>query len=221
MRVLLVEDDALLGQAVQLGLSDREFSVHWVRTGGAAVSELNHNEYDAMVLDLGLPDLDGSRVLSSSRKRGVTIPILVLTARDQVHDKIAHLDAGADDYLTKPFDMNELAARLRAVCRRQLGQASADITVGPIMLNTNTRDVRVADEPLNLSRREFELLKTLMSAPERVLSRDRLETAVFQGETEIESNALEVHVSNLRRKLGHKEWIETIRGIGYRLKCNS
>lgn len=220
MRVLLVEDDALLGQAVQLGLSDRDFSVHWVRTGGAAISELNHNEYDAMILDLGLPDLDGSRVLSSIRKRGGIIPILVLTAREHVHDKIAHLDAGADDYLTKPFDMNELAARLRALCRRRIGQASSDMQVGPLQLNVNTREVSVAGESISLSRREFELLKAMMSAPERVLSRDRLEQAVFQSETDIESNALEVHVSNLRRKLGHKEWIETIRGIGYRLKCN-
>lgn len=219
MHILLVEDDALLGQAVQIGLSDRELSVHWVRTGAAAVSELNHQQFDAMILDLGLPDLEGSRILSSSRKRGLTLPILILTARDQAQDKVAHLDAGADDYMTKPFDMNELAARLRALVRRQRGQVSAELTVGAIGLNTNSREVTIAGQPISLSRREYELLKTFMSAPERVHSRDRLEAAVFQAEADIESNALEVHVSNLRKKLGHRDWIETIRGVGYRLKC--
>lgn len=220
MHILLVEDDALLGQAVQIGLSDRELSVHWVRTGAAAVSELNHQQFDAMILDLGLPDLEGSRILSSSRKRGLTLPILILTARDQAQDKVAHLDAGADDYMTKPFDMNELAARLRALVRRQRGQVSAELTVGAIGLNTNSREVTIAGQPISLSRREYELLKTFMSAPERVHSRDRLEAAVFQAEADIESNALEVHVSNLRKKLGHRDWIETIRGVGYRLKCS-
>ncbi|RWU11626.1 DNA-binding response regulator [Pseudidiomarina gelatinasegens] len=219
MQVLLVEDDSLLGQAVQLGLADREFSVHWVRTGAAAISELNHHQYDAMVLDLGLPDLEGSRILAGSRKRGLVLPILILTARDQAHDKVTHLDLGADDYMTKPFDMNELAARLRALVRRQRGYVSSDLVVGALKLNTNTREVEAEGQTINLSRREFELLKALMSAPERVHSRDRLESAVFQAETEVESNALEVHVSNLRKKLGHKEWIETIRGVGYRLTC--
>lgn len=221
MQILLVEDDAMLGQAIQLGLSDREFEVTWVRTGAAAISELNQADYAAMILDLGLPDLEGTRVLTSARRRGIVLPILILTARDQAHEKVAHLDSGADDYMTKPFDMNELAARLRALIRRQLGHASATLTVGPITVDTNAREVHVADQLLQLSRREYELLRTLMLSPDRVHTRDRLEAAVFNGESEVESNALEVHISNLRKKLGHKDWIETIRGVGYRLRCAS
>jgi len=172
-----------------------------------------------MVLDLGLPDLDGSRVLAVTRKKGLTLPILILTARDQANDIVHHLDNGADDYMTKPFDLNELAARLRALVRRQRGYVSAELKVGSVSLNLNTRSVKVATEEINLTRREFELLKALMLAPDHVHSRDKLELAVFQGDQDIESNALEVHISHLRKKLGHKEWIETIRGVGYRLKC--
>ncbi|WP_411358084.1 response regulator [Pseudidiomarina salilacus] len=219
MHVLLVEDDNLLGQAAEIGLTDRGFTVSWVRTGAAAIAELNRHEFEAMVLDLGLPDLDGSRVLAATRKKGLTLPILILTARDQANDIVHHLDNGADDYMTKPFDLNELAARLRALVRRQRGYVSAELKAGSVSLNLNTRSVKVATEEINLSRREFELLKALMLAPDHVHSRDKLELAVFQGDQDIESNALEVHISHLRKKLGHKEWIETIRGVGYRLKC--
>ncbi|CUA85240.1 winged helix-turn-helix domain-containing protein [Pseudidiomarina woesei] len=219
MRLLLVEDDSMLGQAVKLGLAERGFSVDWVQTGAAAISAVNHGEYSAMVLDLGLPDLEGSRVLVSCRKRGLTLPILILTARDKSQEIVQQLDNGADDYLTKPFDLNELAARLRALVRRQYGFASNVLAVGALQLDTQTREVTFHGEPIHLSRREFELLKTLMHAPERVHSRDKLEVAVFDNESDIESNALEVHVSNLRKKLGNKSCIETIRGIGYRLTC--
>lgn len=219
MQVLLVEDDNLLGQAAEIGLTDRSFVVSWVRTGAAAISELNRQEFDIMVLDLGLPDLDGTRVLAATRKKGLSLPILILTARDQATDIVHHLDNGADDYMTKPFDLNELAARLRALVRRQRGYVSAELSVGPIRLNLNSREVTVEQQALSLSRREFELLKTLMLAPEHVHSRDKLEQALFHGEQDIESNALEVHISHLRKKLAHKEWIETIRGVGYRLKC--
>lgn len=219
MHVLLVEDDNLLGQAAELGLADRGFTVSWVRTGAAAISELNRHQFEVMVLDLGLPDLDGSRVLTATRKKGLALPILVLTARDQANDIVHHLDNGADDYMTKPFDLNELAARLRALVRRQRGYVSAELSVGSITVNLNTRSVKVASVEINLSRREFELLKALMLAPDHVHSRDKLELAIFQGDQDIESNALEVHISHLRKKLGHKEWIETIRGVGYRLKC--
>ncbi|RUO46477.1 response regulator transcription factor [Pseudidiomarina donghaiensis] len=221
MRLLLVEDDSMLGQAVKLGLAERGFSVDWVQTGAAAISAVNHGEYNAMVLDLGLPDLEGARVLVSCRKRGVTLPILILTARDKSQEIVQQLDNGADDYLTKPFDLNELAARLRALVRRQHGFASNVLAVGALQLDTQTREVTLHGEPIHLSRREFELLKTLMHAPERVHSRDKLELAVFDNDADIESNALEVHVSNLRKKLGGKDCIETIRGIGYRLTCRA
>lgn len=221
MRLLLVEDDSMLGQAVKLGLAERGFSVDWVQTGAAAISAVNHDDYSAMVLDLGLPDLEGSRVLISCRKRGLTLPILILTARDKSQEIVQQLDNGADDYLTKPFDLNELAARLRALVRRQHGFASNVLVVGALQLDTQTREVTFNDELIHLSRREFELLKTLMHAPERVHSRDKLDMAVFDNDADIESNALEVHVSNLRKKLGSKDCIETIRGIGYRLKCRA
>lgn len=219
MELLLVEDDAMLGQAAEIGLSERQFRVQWVRTGAAAISELNRTHYDAVVLDLGLPDLDGTRVLASTRKKGLAIPVLVLTARDQSKEIVKQLDNGADDYMIKPFDMNELAARLRALVRRQRGYASPELRVGEVTLDDINHRVAVGGQPINLSRREFELLKVLMAAPERVHSRDKLESEIFHNETQVESNALEVHVHNLRKKLGHKEWIQTIRGIGYRLQC--
>ncbi|MDV6316423.1 response regulator transcription factor [Idiomarina sp. HP20-50] len=220
MELLLVEDNSMLGQAVEIGLSERQFQVQWVRTGAAAISELNRTHYEAVVLDLGLPDLDGTRVLSSIRKKGLTLPVLVLTARDQSAEIVKQLDNGADDYMIKPFDMNELAARLRALVRRQRGYASPELTVGEIVLDDVNHTVAVQGHSIDLSRREFELLKALMGAPGRVQSRDKLESVVFQNETQVESNALEVHVHNLRKKLGHKEWIQTIRGIGYRLQCD-
>ncbi|AVJ56233.1 DNA-binding response regulator [Idiomarina sp. OT37-5b] len=220
MELLLIEDDAMLGQAVELGLSERQFVVQWVRTGAAAISELNRQPYDVAVLDLGLPDLDGSRVLASLRKKGQPLPVLILTARDDSREVVKLLDLGADDYMVKPFDMNELAARLRALVRRQRGYASQQLQVGPLTLDDINHQVRVHNQDITLSRREFELLKALMAAPDRVHSRDKLENLVFCNEQQVESNALEVHVHNLRKKLGNKEWIQTIRGVGYRLACN-
>ena len=220
MELLLIEDDAMLGQAIELGLSERQFVVQWVRTGAAAISELNRQPYDVAVLDLGLPDLDGSRVLASLRKKGQPLPVLILTARDDSREVVKLLDLGADDYMVKPFDMNELAARLRALVRRQRGYASQQLQVGPLTLDDINHQVRVHNQDITLSRREFELLKALMAAPDRVYSRDKLENLVFCNEQQVESNALEVHVHNLRKKLGNKEWIQTIRGVGYRLACN-
>lgn len=219
MELLLVEDDSLLGQAIEMGLTEREFIVQWTRTGASAISESSRHSYDAVVLDLGLPDLDGSRVLAALRRKGNTLPILVLTARDQASEVVKLLDLGADDYMVKPFDMNELAARLRALIRRQRGYASSQLIVGPIELNEINHEVVIDGSEIELSNREFRLLKTLMSASERVHSRDQLEAVVFSDVSHVESNALEVHIHNLRKKLGHKEWIQTIRGVGYRIKC--
>ncbi|NQZ04329.1 response regulator transcription factor [Idiomarina sp.] len=219
MQLLLVEDNQTLGQAVEIGLSQRQFMVTWVRTGAAAISNFNRQEYDVAILDLGLPDIDGERVLQSIRKKGVDIPILVLTARDQTSDVIHLLDAGADDFMTKPFDVNVLAARLRALLRRRSGYASAKIECGPVAIDTSSREAFVNGREITLSRKEYELLQLFVMQPMKVHPRDKIEALLSSDTHVVESNALEVHVHNLRKKLGQRELIETIRGVGYRLRC--
>ena len=219
MQLLLVEDNQTLGQAVEIGLSQRQFMVTWVRTGAAAISSINHHDFDVAILDLGLPDIEGERVLQSIRKKGFDIPILVLTARDQTSDVINLLDAGADDFMTKPFDVNELAARLRALLRRLSGYSSSRIVCGPITIDTSSREALINEKELTLSRKEFELLQLFVMQPMKVHPRDKLEALLSSDTHVVESNALEVHVHNLRKKLGQRELIETIRGVGYRLKC--
>ncbi|MEC9320065.1 MAG: response regulator transcription factor, partial [Pseudomonadota bacterium] len=174
MQLLLVEDNQTLGQAVEIGLSQRQFMVTWVRTGAAAISNFNRQEYDVAILDLGLPDIDGERVLQSIRKKGVDIPILVLTARDQTSDVIHLLDAGADDFMTKPFDVNELAARLRALLRRRSGYASAKIECGPVAIDTSSREAFVNGREITLSRKEYELLQLFVMQPMKVHPRDKI-----------------------------------------------
>ncbi|PYE34600.1 two-component system OmpR family response regulator/two-component system response regulator QseB [Idiomarina fontislapidosi] len=219
MQLLLVEDNQTLGQAVEIGLSQRQFMVSWVRTGAAAISNLNRHEFDIAILDLGLPDIEGERVLQSIRRKGIDIPILVLTARDQTRDVINLLDAGADDFMTKPFDVNELAARLRALLRRRSGYTSAKIACGPIVMDTSSREAFINGREMMLSRKEYELLQMFVMQPMKVHPRDKLEALLSSDSHLVESNALEVHVHNLRKKLGQRELIETIRGVGYRLKC--
>ncbi|EKE84205.1 response regulator transcription factor [Idiomarina xiamenensis] len=220
MDVLLVEDDKWLGQAIEIGLTERDFQITWVRSGAAAIGELQRQEYQLLILDLGLPDIDGQRVLQSVRRKQLALPVMILTARDETDQVVQALDSGADDYVTKPFDLNELAARLRALYRRRGGHASAEIQVGSLRLNVNSHEVWVADDPVRLSRREFDLLQLLVSQQRRVFSREQLERQLHHDETPLESNALEVHIHNLRKKLKHKDWIETIRGIGYRFSCD-
>lgn len=216
MNILIVEDDAILGQAIELGLRERGFIPTLVRTGGAAISAVPQYQPEAIILDLGLPDLDGKRVLQALRAKQVTLPILILTARDESAEVIRCLDAGADDYLVKPFHMDVLAARLRALGRRQLGHTSATLKQGEILLNMTERTCRVAMQPVALSTKEFDLLQLLVSRAGRVLTREFIEQQLSRGEAEPESNALEVHMHHLRKKLGEHHAIQTIRGIGYR-----
>lgn len=214
MRILLVEDDHLLGDGLRAGLRQLGFSVDWVRDGEAAERELRAQPYAAAVLDLGLPLQDGMEVLASVRRAGVALPVLVLTARDAVLDRIRGLDSGADDYVVKPIDLNELAARLRALVRRAHGQPQEGLVAQDLVLNPAARSVLQAGISVQLSTREFDLLHTLMLNAGRVLSREQLEQHLYSWGQEVESNAIEVHVHHLRRKLGSGA-IQTVRGVGY------
>lgn len=216
MRILLAEDDALLGDGLRAGLRQLGFLVDWVRDGEAAERELRAQPYEAAVLDLGLPRKDGLDVLAAIRRAGITTPVLVLTARDAVPDRIRGLNAGADDYVLKPVDLHELAARLRALVRRAHGQPQECLSAQNVVLDPAARSVRLAGEPVTLSTREFDLLQAFMLSANRVLSREQLEQQLYSWGQEVESNAIEVHIHNLRRKLG-TALIHTVRGVGYML----
>jgi len=216
MRILLVEDDALLGDGLRAGLRQLGFQVDWVRDGEAAERELRAEPYAAAVLDLGLPKRDGLDVLAAVRRAGVTLPVLVLTARDAVPERIRGLDHGADDYVVKPVDLHELAARLRALVRRSHGRPQQCLAARDVVLDPAARSVRQAGLPVPLSTREFDLLHMLMLNAGRVLSREQLEQQLYSWGQEIESNAIEVHIHHLRRKLG-SGLIQTVRGVGYML----
>jgi len=216
MRILLAEDDPLLGDGLRAGLKQLGFQVDWVRDGRAAERELRAQSYAAAVLDLGLPLQDGMDVLAAVRAAGVHVPVLVLTARDAVPDRIRGLDLGADDYVVKPVDLHELAARLRALVRRAHGQPQECLSAQDVVLDPAAHTVRKAGELVALSSREFDLLHALMLNPGRVLSREQLEQRVYGWGQEVESNAVEVHVHHLRRKLG-SSLVQTVRGIGYML----
>jgi len=214
MRILLVEDDALLGDAIQAGLKQAGHAVDWARDGIAAETALRTGDYSAVVLDLGLPRKDGLSVLRELRARRSRLPVLVLTARDTVDDRIRGLDAGADDYLIKPFDLGELNARLRALLRRAAGQPAPLLAAAGITLDPATREVRAQGQAVELSAREYALLHALMQHPGRALSRAQLEQHLYAWGEEIGSNTVEVYVHHLRRKLG-TDAIRTLRGIGY------
>jgi len=216
MRILLVEDDAMIGKAVCAGLSDAGFSVDWVLDGRAAEVSLAHREHDLAILDLGLPKKDGMALLASLRAKGNTTPVLIATARDGVGDRIAGLNAGADDYVLKPFDLDELIARIRAVLRRHAGAATPLLVAGPLVLDPVRRSVTLDGEAVALSAREFALLEALMQRPGAVLSRQKLEESIYGWGEEVGSNAVEVHLHHLRRKLG-SERIRNVRGVGYRV----
>ena len=214
MHILLAEDDPLLGDGLRAGLRQLGFQVDWVQSGDAAERELRAQDYAAAVLDLGLPRKDGMDVLAAIRAAGLATPVLVLTARDAVPDRIRGLDSGADDYVVKPVDLHELAARLRALVRRAHVQPRDRLRAGDVELDPAARTVRKAGAPVALSTREFDLLHALMLNTNRVLTREQLEQHLYSWGQEVESNAVEVHVHNLRRKLG-STLIQTIRGVGY------
>lgn len=216
MRILLAEDDPLLGDGLRAGLRQLGFQVDWVRDGEAAERELRAQPYTAAVLDLGLPRKDGLEVLSTIRQARITTPILVLTARDTVPERIRGLDLGADDYVVKPVDLDELAARLRALVRRAHGQPQECLSAQDVTLEPASRAVQQAGVAVALSTREFDLLHALMLNAGRVLSREQLEQHLYSWGQEVDSNAIEVHIHNLRRKLGNG-LIHTVRGVGYML----
>jgi len=215
MRILLVEDDPSLASGIRLALKPEHYTVDHLADGTTALAALQGGEpFDAVILDLGLPGLDGMRVLERARHGGNRVPVLVLTARDAVDDRIKGLDAGADDYLVKPFEVAELKARLRALLRRSQGQASPLLECRGIRLDSASREVSYQGETVPLSRREFTLLQEFMCHPGRVFTRDTLTRLVYGWEEDVESNAIEVHVHHLRRKL-FPGLIRTVRGIGY------
>jgi len=216
VRLLLAEDDTMIGEAVRAGLRRQGFAVDWVLDGVAAEQALLAEDYDACLLDLGLPRKVGLDVLRRLRERGSMLPVLVLTARDAITDRVDGLDAGADDYVVKPFDLAELAARIRAVTRRKGGRAQAAIEHGEITLDPATREVRRNGELVALSPREFALLQALLEHPGRILSRAQLEERLYGWGEEVESNVVEVHLHTLRRKLG-ANFIRNVRGVGYRI----
>jgi two-component system response regulator QseB len=216
MRLLLAEDDPMIGEAVRRGLAQDGFAVDWVRDGHAAELALAENVHEVLLLDLGLPRKEGLDVLAAMRRRGDARPVLVLTARDAVADRVAGLDAGADDYLVKPFELTELAARIRALARRQSGRAAPRIDLGAVTVDPATREVCVAGAPVALSGREYALLEALAARPGAILSRAQLEERLYGWKESVESNAVEVHLSSLRRKLPPGT-IRNVRGLGWML----
>jgi two-component system OmpR family response regulator len=214
MRVLLVEDDAMIGEAVLDALRAQRYAADWVRDGALAEAALRDGSYDLVVLDLGLPKRDGLTVLRGLRDRGVRIPVLVATARDAVSDRIAGLDAGADDYVLKPFDIDELLARVRALIRRSAGRGEPVFEHKGVSLNPATREATVDGQPVTLSSREWAVLEPMLLRPGVVFSRRQLEEKLYGWKEDISSNAVEVYVHGLRKKLG-ADLIQTVRGLGY------
>lgn len=214
MRILLVEDDSPLGDGIRAGLRQSGYTVDWCRDGRAAQLALDAEPYALMVLDLGLPQLSGLDLLKWLRRKGGGLPVLILTARDTVADRVKGLDSGADDYLVKPFDLEELAARIRALLRRHGGRAVPVICHGNLALDPAAHAVTLDGRPADLSPREFAILQALLENAGHVLSRERLEQSLYGWDEEVESNAVEVHIHHLRRKLD-AGLIRTVRGVGY------
>jgi two-component system response regulator QseB len=210
----LVEDDAALCEVLAEGLSAADYRVHQVRRGSQAEETLRESNFDLAIIDIGLPDMSGIELIRALRRTGSRLPVLVLTARGSTEDRVTGLDAGADDYLTKPFDLEELLARLRALLRRSVGETSTRLTCGDIKLDLSARTLFVGGQPMALSRREYELLRLLMENAGKVVTRDRLESELYGWLDPVASNAVEVHVHHLRKKLGPGA-IRTMRGVGY------
>jgi two-component system, OmpR family, response regulator QseB len=216
MRLLLVEDDAMIGEAIREGLRREGFTVDWVYDGESASQVLRTEAFDLLLLDLGLPRKGGLEVLTAARAQGQELPVLIITARDAVTDRVQGLDAGADDYLVKPFDLDELAARIRALLRRKSGRTAPAIEHRGVILNPARHSVTRDGREVALSPKEFALLRLLMERPGTILSRARIEERLYGWGEEVESNAVEVHIHGLRRKLG-ADYILNVRGVGYRV----
>ncbi|MFA5960157.1 MAG: response regulator [Tatlockia sp.] len=214
MRLLLVEDDELLGDAVKAGLTQFGYVVDWLKDGEAARAAVKSESFELIILDLGLPKVSGLSFLQSIRNEGNTTPVIILTARETVDDRIKGLDSGADDYMTKPFDLNELSARVRALTRRSQGRADAVLQYRNITLDPAAHSVYVDEVIVNVPRREFALLQKLLENSGQVLSREQLMQSIYGWDEDVDSNALEVHIHNLRKKL-NASFIRTIRGVGY------
>jgi two-component system OmpR family response regulator len=216
MRILLVEDDAILGAAVRDHIVASSHSVDWVRRLDPAADHLGSAAYDLVLLDMMLPDGQGIGFLRSMRMKGCTTPVIILTALDQISDRIRGLDAGADDYMTKPFDLSELSARLNAVARRYSGNPNPLVEIGDLQVDLAARTVARGGRPVDLTAREWALFEAFIQRPGQVLSKAQLEERLYAFGAEVESNTIEVHVSRLRKKLG-RSVVDTVRGIGYRL----
>ena len=216
MRLLLIEDDPMVGRAIEEGLRRAGFAVDWVADGVGGDAALADHDYDLTILDLGLPGRDGLAVLQGLRQRGQRLPVLVVTARDALRDRLAGFEAGADDYLLKPFDLEELVVRVRALLRRAAGNPQAVLAAGALTLDAARKQVALAGQPVELSAREFAVLEALMQRPGAVLSRAELEDSIYGWGEEVASNAIEVHLHHLRRKIGSQR-IRNVRGVGYRI----
>jgi two-component system response regulator QseB len=214
MRLLLVEDDAMIGEAVCQGLRQDGFTIDWVKDGRAAELALRDRVHDLVLLDLGLPGKQGLDVLKALRQRGDSVPVMILTARDAVSDRVGGLNAGADDYLVKPFDLEELTARIHALLRRRAGRAEPLVRHGALQLNPITHEATLNQQPLSLSAREFALLQALLDRPGAVLSVAQLEEKIYGWDDEVGSNTIEVYIHSLRKKLG-PDFIKNVRGVGY------
>ncbi|MFA7496377.1 MAG: response regulator transcription factor [Acidithiobacillus sp.] len=214
MRILLVEDDRMIGEAVTVALRDAAYAVDWVRDGETALRAIGNQEHQAILLDLGLPKRDGRQVLSDLRATGNTLPVIIITARDALADRVDGLDLGADDYLVKPFEMDELLARLRAIIRRQGGQATPVLSNGVLQLNLSTREVQHGDIQVLLTAREFALLQALLLRPGAILSRAQLEERLYGWNEAVESNTVDFLIHGIRKKLGAKV-IKNVRGAGW------
>ena len=216
MKILLAEDDSMLGSGIERGLRLAGFNVDWVRDGRATEAALHAVAYDLLLLDIGLPGKDGLQVLRWLRSQQQEVAVLVVSARDAVSDRVAGLNLGADDYLTKPFDLDELIARIHALGRRRSGRGEPEMRLGRLVVQPLKRQVLLDGKPVTLAAREFDLLAVLIERPGTVLSREQLESRLYGWQHEVASNAVEVHLHHLRKKLG-AAWIKNVRGVGYKL----
>ena len=214
MRVLLVEDDLMIGESLSEALQDEAYTVDWVKDGRQAILTLRVQPYDIILLDLGLPEVDGMGVLTAMRDAKIDTPVLILTARDQLKDRIKGLDSGADDYVVKPFELGEVFARMRVLIRRAQGKADNQVTVGNLSLDTAHKRVMMEGSPVDLTAKEYMLLTTFMRSPEKVMSKTQLEDSLYGWGGEVESNAIEFLIHSLRKKLG-QDRIKNVRGLGW------